>query len=311
MEEVKIVSQNYSKTRLDKVCALMFDDFSRTKLKKWIIDGKILLNNEIASPKEIVFEGDEIFINPVFENVTSWKPEKIDYEISYESDDYIIVNKPHDLIVHPGSGCFKGTLANGLLFDFPELEKIPRAGIVHRLDKDTSGIMLIARTEKFRNYFVKSLQERKIKKQYKAVIVGEIERSFEINEPIGRDKNNRTKMSIRKDGKEAISFIKPIESFGNYTLINISIKTGRTHQIRVHLGSKKFPIIGDKTYNPSNNLAKDTPNKLIKNIRAFPRQALHSFNLSFQEMDSSKMVSYETEMPKDIEVLIKTIKKHF
>ena len=118
-------------------------------------------------------------------------------------------------------------------------------------------------------------------------------------------------MSIRKDGKEAISFIQPIESFGNYTLINISIKTGRTHQIRVHLDSKKFPIIGDKTYNPSNNLAKDTPNELIKDIRAFPRQALHSFNLSFQEMDSSKMVSYETKIPKDIEVLIKTIKKHF
>ena len=253
----------------------------------------------------------QIFINPVLENVTSWKPEKIYYEILYESDDYIIVNKPNDLIVHPGSGCFKGTLANGLLFDFPELEKIPRAGIVHRLDKDTSGIMLIARTEKFRNYFVKSLQERKIIKQYKAVVVGEIKRSFEINEPIGRDKNNRTKMSIRKDGKEAISFIKPIESFGNYTLINISIKTGRTHQIRVHLDSKKFPIIGDKTYNPSNNLAKDTPNELIKDIRAFPRQALHSFNLSFQEMDSSKMVSYETKIPKDIEVLIKTIKKHF
>ena len=145
MEEVKIVTQNYSKTRLDKVCALMFDDFSRSKLKKWIIEGKILLNNEIASPKEIVFEGDEIFINPVLESATSWKPEKIDYEILYESDDYVIVNKPNDLIVHPGSGCVNGTLANGLLFDFPELEKIPRAGIVHRLDKDTSGILLVAR----------------------------------------------------------------------------------------------------------------------------------------------------------------------
>ena len=136
--------------------------------------------------------------------------------------------------MHPGAGCYEGTLANGLLFRFPELKNLPRAGIVHRLDKDTSGIILVARNEKFRNYFVSLLQERKVKKNYKAIVVGKTIGSFKITNPIGRDKNNRTKMSIRPDGKEAITFVKLEESYQNYSLLDVSIETGRTHQIRVH-----------------------------------------------------------------------------
>ena len=310
MEIIKTVPENISKIRLDKACSKIFEEFSRSQLKKWILEGRILLNNEIASPKDMVNNNDEITLNPSIENKITWEPEKIDFEVLFENENYLIIDKPIDLVMHPGAGCNKGTLANGLLFKYPELRTIPRSGIVHRLDKDTSGVLLVAKTERFRNYFVKLLQERKVKKLYKAVVVGKVIGSFEITESIGRDKNNRTKMSVRPDGKEATTFVKLHESLKNYSLLDVTIESGRTHQIRVHLGSKKFPIIGDKTYNPSNNVAKDTPGELIDIIRSFPRQALHSFHLSFNDIDSNKIISYEAPLPEDIKNLIKTIKKH-
>ena len=310
MEIIKTVPENVSKTRLDKACSEIFDNFSRSQLKKWILEGRILLNNEIALPKDIVNKNDEISLDPVSEDKILWKAEDISFEVIFENKDYLIINKPFNLVMHPGAGCHNGTLANGLLFYYPELKTIPRAGIVHRLDKDTSGILLVARTERFRNYFVQLLQERKVKKLYKAVVVGKTIGSFEISEPIGRDRNNRTKMSIRSDGKDALTFVKLNESLNNYSLLDVRIETGRTHQIRVHLGNKKLPIIGDKTYNPSNNIAKETPKELIETIRSFPRQALHSYQLSFIDIDTDEIMSFAAPLPDDIKKLIETLKKH-
>ena len=310
MEIIKTVPENISKSRLDKVCSEIFDDFSRSQLKKWILEGRILLNNEIALPKDLVSKNDEISLNPVSEEKISWQAEDISFDVIFENKDYLIINKPFNLVMHPGAGCNHGTLANGLLFYYPELKTIPRAGIVHRLDKDTSGILLVARTERFRNYFVQLLHERKVKKLYKAVVVGKTIGSFEISEPIGRDKNNRTKMSIRSNGKDALTFVKLNESLNNYSLLDVRIETGRTHQIRVHLSNKKLPIIGDKTYNPSNNVAKETPKELIETIRTFPRQALHSYQLSFMDMDTDEMMSFSAPLPDDIKKLIETLKKH-
>lgn len=310
MEVVKKVSEEFSGMRLDKVSSMIFENYSRTQLKKWIIEGRILLNNELASPREIVSTNDEIEINPISEIKTSWEPEDIHFEIIKEEKEYLIINKPSNLIMHPGAGSHKGTLANGLLFRYPELKNIPRAGIVHRLDKDTSGIILVAKTEKFRNYFVQLLQERRVEKNYKAIVVGKIIGSFEINEPIGRDANNRTKMSVRSDGKEAYSFVRLEESYQNYSLLDISIKTGRTHQIRVHLSSKKLPIIGDKTYNASKHIAKDTPSVLVDVIRNFPRQALHSSQLSFEDPNTNEMLSFNATMHEDMKNLINCFKKH-
>jgi 23S rRNA pseudouridine1911/1915/1917 synthase len=212
--------------------------------------------------------------------------------------------------MHPGAGCNNGTLANGLLFRFPELKLLPRAGIVHRLDKDTSGILLVARTEKFRNHFVNLLQERRVNKIYKALIVGKVIGSFEITDAIGRDKNNRTKMSVRADGKDAHTFVKLDKNLGSYSLLDISIKTGRTHQIRVHLSSKKLPIIGDKTYNPSSNIAKGTPMVLTDIIRDFPRQALHSYHLSFEDIDTNETRTFEAPIPDAITNLCNILEKH-
>ena len=310
MTNCKKVTAEFSNMRLDKVSSEMFKDFSRTQLKKWILEGRILLNSELALPKDTVHVDDVIEINPTTEKKNFWEPEDIYFDVMTEEKDYLIINKPSNLIMHPGAGSNNGTLANGLLYKYPELENIPRAGIVHRLDKDTSGVLLVARTEKFRNYFVQELQERKVKKNYIAAVVGKIIGSLAIDDPIGRDKNNRTKMSIRPDGKEAYSFIKLEEDFNNYSLLDVSIKTGRTHQIRVHLASKKLPIIGDKTYNPSGNIAKNTPKELIDLIRNFPRQALHSSKLSFVDPETHEDISFDAPIPQDIKNLISQLKKH-
>ena len=310
MTVIKNVPKSLASKRLDKVAASLFPDFSRTQIKKWILEGRILINGDLSKPRDFAQENDEIEINPIEEKKVSWDKEDIHFDVIYDCDDYIIVNKNAGLIMHPGSGCYNGTLANGLIFKYPELVNLPRSGIVHRLDKDTSGVLLVARTEKFRNYFIQQMQERNVKKEYIAVVIGSTLGSFSIEDPIGRDKFNRTKMSIRVDGKEARTFIKLNERINNYSVLDVSIETGRTHQIRVHLSSKKLPIIGDKIYDPAKSIAKESSSKLVQIIRSFPRQALHAKFLSFECPKTKKQISFEVPIPKDIDNLISDIKKH-
>ncbi|MDC3411496.1 RluA family pseudouridine synthase, partial [Gammaproteobacteria bacterium] len=292
---IKNVPNSLANRRLDKVSSELFPDFSRTQIKKWILEGRIIVNGELSRPKEIVQENDEIEINPIEEKKVSWSAQDIDFEIHHESDDFIIINKPPGLVMHPGSGCYDKTLANGLIFRYPELVNLPRSGIVHRLDKDTSGVLLIAKNEQFRNYFIDQMQQRKVIKEYTAVVVGSTLGSFSIDEPVGRDKFNRTKMSIRPDGKEALTFVKSSKRVGNYSILDISIHTGRTHQIRVHLSSKKLPIVGDNTYDPGRSIAKDSSDKLIEIIRSFPRQALHARFLSFTCHKTKNEISFNIQ----------------
>ena len=306
---IKNVPNNLALKRLDKAAAEMFTDYSRTQIKKWIEDGKVLVNGEISQPREKVHENDEIELNPAEEQKVSWEPEDIQFEVHFENEDFIIINKPAGLIMHPGSGCYDGTLANGLIFKFPELVNIPRSGIVHRLDKDTSGILLVARTESFRNFFINEMQERRVIKKYSSIVVGSTLGSFSIEDPIGRDKNNRTKMAIREDGKDALTFVKLNENIGNYSVLDVRIETGRTHQIRVHLASKKLPIIGDKTYDPSRSIARDSSSELIDIVRSFPRQALHATHLSFNDQKTDNQFSFDIPIPNDMERLIFDIRK--
>jgi len=307
---IKNVSINIANKRLDKAASELFNEFSRTQIKKWILEGRILVNGDLSKPRDYVQENDEIEINPSKEKKVSWEPQDINFEIYHESKDFIIINKPPGLIMHPGSGCYDGTLANGLINKYPDLENIPRCGIVHRLDKDTSGVLLVARNEGFRNYFIQLMQERKVTKKYTAIVVGSTLGSFSIEDPIGRDKSNRTKMSVRPDGKEALTFVKTSERVGNYSILDIAIETGRTHQIRVHLSSKKLPIIADITYDPSRTIAKNSSLELIKLVRSFPRQALHARLISFNCPKTQNEMTFEIPISSDIQNLIKGIKKH-
>ena len=307
---IKNVPTHIANQRLDKAASELFDEFSRTQIKKWILDGRILVNGDLSKPRDCVHENDEIEINPTKERKVSWEPQNINFETYHECEDFIIINKPPGLIMHPGSGCYDGTLANGLINKYPDLENIPRCGIVHRLDKDTSGVLLVARNEGFRNYFIQLMQERRVTKKYTAIVVGSTLGSFSIEDPIGRDKSNRTKMSVRPDGKEALTFVKTSERVGNYSILDIAIETGRTHQIRVHLSSKKLPIIADITYDPSRTIAKDSSLELINLVRSFPRQALHARVLSFNCPKTQNEMTFEIPIPSDIQNLIKGIKKH-
>ena len=307
---IKNVPTHIANQRLDKAASELFDEFSRTQIKKWILDGRILVNGDLSKPRDCVNENDQIEINPTKERKVSWEPQNIHFETYHECEDFIIINKPPGLIMHPGSGCYDGTLANGLINKYPDLENIPRCGIVHRLDKDTSGVLLVARNEGFRNYFIQLMQERRVTKKYTAIVVGSTLGSFSIEDPIGRDKSNRTKMSVRPDGKEALTFVKTSERVGNYSILDIAIETGRTHQIRVHLSSKKLPIIADITYDPSRTIAKDSSLELIKLVRSFPRQALHARVLSFNCPKTQNEMTFEIPIPSDIQNLIKDIKKH-
>jgi len=293
--------------RLDIVAARNVPEYSRTQLKKWILEGRVLVNNELYSPKDFVYAGDQIELQPHDEEKVSWEPEDIDFEVCHDEKDFLVVNKPHGLVMHPGSGCHSGTLANGLLARYPKLINLPRSGIVHRLDKDTSGVLIVAKTESFRNFFIKQMQERRVTKKYIAISVGETIGSFEVNEPIGRDQKNRTKMSIRHDGKESISFIRLIENFNGYCLLDVSIETGRTHQIRVHLAHKNLPIIGDTTYNSRKKIAKNSSNELIQFVRDYPRQALHAKFISFIHPTSNENFEWSIDMPEDMKSLKKML----
>ena len=304
----KNIHEKHNHSRLDQAATIVFEDFSRSQIQKWILQGNLLVNGESLKPKDKVHTGDELSLEPVFENRVSWDGENIPINIIEENEDFLIINKQPGLVMHPGAGSHNGTLANALAFHFPELKKLPRCGIVHRLDKDTSGLLVIARKEKFRNFFVDKLQEREIYKEYEAVVIGQVIGSFSIDLPIQRDPRNRVKMRVADDGRDALSHISLIKHYRGYSHISVVIETGRTHQIRVHLSNQKLPIIGDRLYNSRNHVIKDTPKDLISHIQNFPRQALHASKIKFPSLNSKDLFEFQVDVPDDIQSLIKLLK---
>ena len=305
----KNINEQFENSRLDQAATFLFQDFSRSQIQRWIEGGNLLVNGEILRPKDKVHMGDELSLDPVLENRVSWDGEDIPLNVHHEDDDFIVINKPAGLVMHPGAGCNDGTLANALTFHYPDLKQLPRCGIVHRLDKDTSGLVVVAKSEKFRGYFVDKLQTREVYKQYQALVVGQVIGSFSIDNAIERDPRNRVKMRATDFGREALSHVSLINFYNGYSHIAIEIETGRTHQIRVHLSYHKLPIIGDGTYNPRNLIAKDTPKHLIACIQNFPRQALHASKLSFQGLNSTNIHEFEADIPEDMQSLVKMMQQ--
>ncbi len=303
----KNINEKFNNSRLDQAATSLFEDFSRSQIQRWIQQGNLLVNGENLRAKDKVHIGDELSLDPVFENRVSWDGEDIPISILYEEEDFLIINKPPGLVMHPGAGCHDGTLANALTFHFPDLKQLPRCGIVHRLDKHTSGLLVIAKNEKFRNFFVNKLQEREVYKQYEALVVGQVIGSFSIDHPIERDPRNRVKMRVTDYGREAISHVSLINFYGGYSHVHVEIETGRTHQIRVHLSHQKLPIIGDGLYNPRNLIAKETHKNLITYIQNFPRQALHASKISFPNMKENSSFEFEADLPQDMQSLIQVM----
>ena len=294
--------------RLDSVIAREFTQFSRAHIQKWIKDGKLLLDGEIVKPKQPLKINQFISVEALEEPTLEDGPEDIPLEIIFEDDDIIIINKQPGLVVHPGAGNQTGTLVNALLHHDEELRFLPRAGIVHRLDKDTSGIMVVTKNEFSYLNLVSQLKERKVKRHYLAIVVGEPLSGLTINEPIGRHPKLRTKQAVTEAGKEAITNFKIKERMGGYTLLNVSLETGRTHQIRVHLAFINFPILGDSVYGGRKKFVAGTTEAEKKEILKFPRQALHAEKLEFIHPTSGKSVNYSAKTPKDLTQLIELLK---
>ena len=295
--------------RVDVVIAETFKEFSRSHLQKLIKEGAVKVNGKEIKPKLILQGGEVIEIFAKETPKLKDKAESIELDIIHQDQDLLVVNKSSGLVVHPGAGNPSGTLVNGLLNFDSSLSYLPRAGIVHRLDKDTSGLMVVSRNEKTYLNLIDQLKERTVTRKYTALVVGEPSLSGVIDKPIGRHPKFRTKQAVVKSGKEAISRFKKVKSLKGYSLLEVSLETGRTHQIRVHLSYLGFPIVGDNTYGGRRKYVKGTSENLRSKINQFKRQALHASSLTFIHPSTKEVLTFDSELPDDMKQLIRALKK--
>jgi 23S rRNA pseudouridine1911/1915/1917 synthase len=295
--------------RFDQVLADLFPDFSRSRLAAWIKAGAARLDGAEVLPRHIVHGGESIAVDVRAEREIGAAAEDIPLDIRYEDADVIVVNKPPGLVVHPGAGNPAGTLQNALLHHDPKLAEIPRGGIVHRLDKDTSGLMVVARSMRAHTSLVEQLGERDVHRQYLAVVYGRIIAGGTIDAPIGRHPRDRLKQAIRDDGREAITHYRVRERFRALTLVECRLETGRTHQIRVHLAHARHPLVGDAVYGGGLRLPKGASAELVEALRGFRRQALHAERLEFAHPADGRTIAVEAEMPSDMAALVEALRK--
>ncbi len=302
-----IIPENQYGNRLDIAVSAIIPDLSRSKLTNWIKDGRILVNNQVLKPKDKVTGGEIIIITPpLSDEIKASTPENIPLNIIYEDEHILVINKQAGLTVHPGNGNWNGTLLNGLLFHYPELHHIPRAGIVHRLDKDTTGLMVVAKTLLAQTKLVQQLQNHTVSRIYHAITEGILPKEGVIKDNIGRDPKNRIKMTTLKfGGKESITHYRVLEYFDKLSYIECRLETGRTHQIRVHMKSIGHPLVGDKTYGSGKI---NYPPHILEAIHALDRQALHAMKLSFIHPASGEMINFSCPIADDILYLLNTLK---
>lgn len=294
-----IISEECKGLRADQAIANENIQFSRSLVQKWIKKGNITVNNKIIKPKDILSENDKVTIIPE-ENINSnfIKPEEIFIKVEYEDKDLIVVNKDINIVSHPGAGNTSGTLANGLAYKYPELVNLPRSGLIHRLDKDTSGLLIVARSIESYMILIKKMQNKEIKRRYIAFVNGQLMKNGQINQPISRHRIDRKKMAVNPSGKEAITDYEVIKNYKYASKVRLKLHTGRTHQIRVHMQYLGYPIIGDKTY----GLKVDKNNK-IDILKEFSRQALHAEELQFIHPRNGQDINIKSEVPKDLKEL--------
>ena len=302
---IKQVTEQFAGQRLDAALASMFPDYSRSRLQQWIRDGQVLLDGEVVKPRTRL-AGDEILQltvqpEPCMEDYT---PQDIALDIVYEDDDIIVLNKPAGLVVHPAAGHASGTLVNALLFHDAELGNLPRAGIVHRLDKDTTGLMVIARNLKAHKHLVEELQQRAMKREYQAVVQGVITAGGTIDAPIGRHPRDRVRMCVREDGKPAITHYRVLKRYRGHSHIQLQLESGRTHQIRVHMQYIRHPLIGDPVYGGRPKIPAQAEDTFIEVLRSFNRQALHAFRLSLLQPTTGEPMSWQVPLPDDMVQLL-------
>jgi 23S rRNA pseudouridine1911/1915/1917 synthase len=296
--------------RFDQALAELFPDYSRSRLTQWIKSGDVLLDGAIVAPRQLVNGGEDVVVRAQSTQEVPMAPESIALDIRYEDDDVLVINKPVGLVVHPGAGQPDGTLQNALLHFDPRLAEIPRAGIVHRLDKDTSGVMVVARTLTAHAALVEQLQARDVHRQYVAVVYGAMIAGGSVDAPIGRHPRDRIRQAVVDEpaGKRAVTHYRVRERFRAHTLIECRLETGRTHQIRVHMAHVRHPLIGDSLYGGGLRLPKSATPQLAEAMREFKRQALHAEKLEFAQPRTKATVSVTAELPDDMQRLIAALR---
>jgi 23S rRNA pseudouridine1911/1915/1917 synthase len=296
--------------RVDKAAAELFDDFSRATLTGWITDGFLTVDGGQVKPKQRLRGGERLEIDAEFSAREDWaSAQPVEFEVVYEDPDLLVIDKPAGLVVHPGAGNPDRTLVNGLLLKFPSLERLPRAGIVHRLDKDTSGLMVVAASPRAHTSLVRDLQARQIERRYLAIIEGRMVGGRDIDAPIGRDPRQRTRQRIREDGKPALTRVRVRERFRVHSLIEAELATGRTHQIRVHLASVGHPLVGDRRYGARGKLPPGAEEPVVERLRQFRRQALHAWQLIVPHPGSGERMEFASAMPDDMAVLVEILRR--
>ena len=294
--------------RIDKLASKIFTDFSRVQLQGWIGDGSLLYNGSVQKPKIRVKAGDILHLSTTLEQHSEDQPENIDLDVVYEDDDVLVINKPVGMVVHPGAGNQTGTLVNALLYHYPQQHHLPRAGLVHRIDKDTSGLLLIGKTKPAQMALMEQLKDKSVYRHYQCVVAGDaasLLRHRRIDAPIGRHRNQRTKMTVMTAGREAVTHLLTVTPLNdNYCLVDVSLETGRTHQIRVHLSHITYPIVGDRVYGGRRQLRAGLTEVQRQAINNFPRQALHAYTLGFVHPTTGEDVEVTTPIPEDMQQLM-------
>lgn len=298
--------------RFDQVASELFPDFSRSRLQSWIKDGYIKVDGDIRKPKDKLIGGEILVLKAELEAQGTWEPEAISLNIVHEDDDLLIINKQAGLVVHPAAGNYTGTLVNALLNHIPELINLPRAGIVHRLDKETTGLMVVAKTLEAHTDLVEQLADRTVSREYEAVAVGAMTGGGTVNAPMGRHPLQRKLMAVlSQGGKRAITHYRVAKRYPHHTHIRVKLETGRTHQIRVHMAHIGFPLVGDQTYGNRFKIPKGANQQLIEALKAFPRQALHAAKLGLEHPGTGEYTEWTAPLPEDFRKLLDALDKGY
>ncbi len=304
------IPTNLGGQRLDIALQQMLPEHSRSRLQAWIKEGLVTLDATRTTAKTKVWGGEKVAIllpdNP---QENAFKPENIPLNIVYEDDTLLVINKPAGLVVHPAAGNWSGTLLNALLYHLPQLAEIPRCGIVHRLDKDTSGLLVVAKTLEAQTNLVRQLQARTVKREYRAIVWGQLWRNGKVDEPIGRNPHNRKKMAIVRGGRPAITHYEVLERFGVNTYVRCNLETGRTHQIRVHMQFLKAPLFGDPAYGIGNIIPHKLMTQTLKDaVAGFKRQALHAIKLGLVHPKTNQFMEWQIELADDMKALLEAMR---
>jgi len=304
VEATQRVPATLAGARLDQAAAELFSDYSRERLKTWINAGELTVDGAKVKPKAKLHGHEILALKATIEDDTRFEPQDIPLDIVYEDDAVMVINKAAGMVVHPAAGNPDGTLLNALLHHHPALAEVPRAGIVHRLDKDTTGLMMVAKTLPAQTTLVEQLQARSVSRQYDAVVIGKPVSGSTIDAPIGRHPKDRKRQAVTASGKPAVTHFRVVERFRAHTHVRCQLETGRTHQIRVHMAYARYPLIGDPLYSGRAKLPPGAAAPLKEILREFPRQALHARKLSFVHPVSGETLTFHADLPDDLLMLL-------